>query len=113
MSTVTTNTKIQNDTDASLRTLLIRSITHGSFGSGKVRTHDRLAYMGQYVLDMVLTEIISHKYMSHVRNFNIEMMTGTTTTTNTTNTNTTTTTTTNTTTQQQHHHHHSHNHPTF
>nr|CAG4714932.1 unnamed protein product [Naegleria fowleri] len=70
MSTVTTNTKVQYDTDASLRTLLIRSITHASFGSGKVRTHDRLAYMGQHVLDLVLTEIISHKYMSHVKGGN-------------------------------------------
>src|SRR3989338_11306297 len=57
------NTKLQNDTDASLKTLLIRSVTHASYGTGKVRSQERLSFIGSFVLNMILTEIISQKYM--------------------------------------------------
>jgi len=60
-------TKLEHDTDASLHTLLIRSVTHASFGTGKVRTQDRLAFIGSHVLDLVLTEIISDKYMPRIK----------------------------------------------
>ena len=62
------DTKLDNDTDAHLQTLLLRSVTHASYGTGKVRSQERLSFIGSFVLNMVLTEIISQKYMVNQNN---------------------------------------------
>ncbi|KAL9656595.1 hypothetical protein ABK040_016620 [Willaertia magna] len=64
------NTKFINDTDATLKTLLIRSVTHISYGSGKVRSNDRLPYIviqlikGIYSNKSFLSFIVANDYLN-------------------------------------------------
>ncbi|KAL9653628.1 hypothetical protein ABK040_009105 [Willaertia magna] len=65
------NTKFINDTDATLKTLLIRSVTHISYGSGKVRSNDRLPYVGDIILDLILDEYLINKYLLNEKNIKV------------------------------------------
>ncbi|KAL9643719.1 hypothetical protein ABK040_016165 [Willaertia magna] len=65
------NTKFINDTDATLKTLLIRSVTHISYGSGKVRSNDRLPYIGNFILDLILNEYLINKYLLNEKNIKV------------------------------------------
>ncbi|KAL9653698.1 hypothetical protein ABK040_014644 [Willaertia magna] len=64
------NTKFINDTDATLKTLLIIFLTHISYGSGKVRSNDRLPYIviqlikGIYSNKSFLSFIVANDYLN-------------------------------------------------
>jgi dsRNA-specific ribonuclease len=42
---------------------LIQAVTHKSYGTGKVETNERLTFLGKYVLDMFVGQLLTDKYI--------------------------------------------------